>query len=334
MVRLLAKSVLMLVLVSGLICAAGMVLGRLHHSRQLAYLGSIGAIHLVDVDRAITLKLIEGLRDIPIGFNWSPDGERIAYILLNDGHYDLYLFDFRNRYARRYPRRILSGLPSGLLPSWSPDSAAFAFVSKASDLCTYTLTSLQTHCLNLNNVASPVWSPDGKQIAYVQGQQLYVTDFSGTPPRRVDDLPPMSYSLTWSQDGLAYTSRPGQDDLRDVFVRSADAGKIRNLTQGTRGYSFGVKWSPAGARLVYNAQRGSSFDIYLYDLVQDTEFNLTENTAYEGNADWSPDGEWVAYISDRNSFLAVYIQPAQQNLLPTYVDVGVSYAVAWRPVWR
>jgi Tol biopolymer transport system component len=310
-----------------LLCVAGILSGS--PSPQLAYTREIGALHLIDPHFRHTVRLVDHLDDIPISFNWSPDGSHLAFTLLNAGQYDLYVLHLENReYHLAH-----SGLPSGRAPAWSPDSTALVFVSET--LCIYQLSSMSLSCPELPDVSSPVWSPDGDFLTYADQRGIYVNDRGGDAPRLLKTLPGVVEYLSWSRDGsmLAFVLPRLRQGVwvRDLMLLSAADSSVHNLTESTFSEASGLSWSPADTRLAYNAQRNGRFDIYLYDLAAATEINLTDTIAYEGSPQWSPDGQRIAYVSDRNGLPAVYIQEAQPEA-PVFLSAAVSYSVAWRPV--
>jgi Tol biopolymer transport system component len=318
-----------------------MAAGRAISTPQLTFAGEIGALHLVDLGFNNTVRIavpiVDGLGDIPISFNWSPDGSQLAFTLLNSGQYNLYLVDLSSRETRL----LLSGLPISAPPSWSPDSRGFVYAASALDICIYILANARSHCLGTDgeSLASPQWSPDGSTIAFTGFRQLYTAtldQFMRGEYRPQSVLPPLVRSLAWSPSGerLAFTAEPGAVDVRHVFLletTTADTPALRNLTAPTAAYRSGLSWAPDASRLVYNMQFGRVFDVYLYDFGTQTEINLTTDVAFEGGAAWSQDGQQLAYISDRSGSPAVYVQRARADAQPVRVGRAVSYSVAWRP---
>jgi Tol biopolymer transport system component len=71
--------------------------------------------------------------------------------------------------------------------------------------------------------ASPVWSPDGKQIAFLSRRgsghfQIYVMDMADGSETQLTDLPETVHSPAWSPDG-AYMA----------FIREGSAGSQINV---------------------------------------------------------------------------------------------------------
>ncbi len=96
---------------------------------------------------------------------YSPDGKWIAFISDLSGREEIYTVAV----AGGEPQKItdLDALKFGF--SWSPSSKELAFISSDNKLRKYSLDSHQTAELaasKYGNIGTPVWSPDGKWIAY------------------------------------------------------------------------------------------------------------------------------------------------------------------------
>ena len=91
--------------------------------------------------------------------------------------------------------------------------------------------------------SDPLWSPDGRRIAFVSNwRQVYVMNADGSGQRRLtqDGTQP-----SWSPDGqkIAFARRT------DIYVMNADGSAQRNVTRSSRRESSPL-WSPEpkGAR--------------------------------------------------------------------------------------
>jgi Tol biopolymer transport system component len=77
--------------------------------------------------------------------------------------------------------------------------------------------------------ASPAWSPDGTQIAYIAGGEIWLMDADGNNPQQVTDNAVDKVRLWWSKDGssIYYVAvptwpLPDEWDGPDAFVTALD----------------------------------------------------------------------------------------------------------------
>ena len=166
-------------------------------------------------------------------------------------------------------------------PDYSPDGSKIAFVSQLA-----TDSSDQVYVVNAANGGGltqlttcpvvdgfcfndyPVWSPDGKKIAYIHGErfdadgnpldeQVWVMDANGANKHQLTfDAPFKDQVPDWSPDGakIAYTS-----GLSGIWVMNAD-GSNQHLLTGCdaadpvpcpTGDSWGPAWSPDGKQIAF-----------------------------------------------------------------------------------
>ena len=168
------------------------------------------------------------------------------------------------------------------------------------DLSRDTLTRLTLEG-NFNN--RPVWTPDGKRVAFVstQGgpQNLYwqLADGNGAPERLTNDEHTQTPN-SWSPDGqlLAFneinpTAGPDIWVLR-LGVPSAGSGQVRKAEPFVR-----------------------------------TPFN-------EGAPRFSPDGLWLAYVSDESGRNEIYVQPYPGPGGKWQISTEGGTEPAWNPNGR
>lgn len=101
----------------------------------------------------------------------------------------------------------------------------------------------------VKQVRDAVPSPDGRQLAFVAMDKVYVMDFPAGTPRRVSQSTATEAQPAWSNDGqwIAYVS--WSRDGGQVFKVPASGGQPAQLTQSRAMYSQPA-WSPDGSRLV------------------------------------------------------------------------------------
>ena len=146
---------------------------------------------------------------------------------------------------------------------------------------------------------SPTWSPDGKNVAFVRGNNrekrmhLYVVDADGDSTHRVADVP-VGTGASWSPDGnrILVVARGG---LRTV---SASGGKQTLLMRATA--PGAASWSPDGHSIAF-VQRKKGVFVFLADADGSNVRRLTKTRfpVLEDFPAWSPDGKWLAYVDDK-----------------------------------
>lgn len=83
---------------------------------------------------------------------------------------------------------------------WSPNGTELAYTGAVSDqrsnIYTCDASGKRAHRLTQHGGAQPVWSPDGKYIAFVKSNGLYVMQRNGRDLRRIVSVPSMSATST------------------------------------------------------------------------------------------------------------------------------------------
>lgn len=153
------------------------------------------------------------------------------------------------------------------------------------------------------------WSPDGRTIAFSDGEKydgvtfmdLWVADADGKNPRRVTDDPAGEYMATWSPDGgrLAYLrvegtyASTGNASLWTVRVDGTDRRKLADIGAGAL---VNPAWSPDGTRLLFSCGQ----DLCIVDADGGraaTPFGPT-GLAFEYGVAWAADGASIILQRD------------------------------------
>ena len=188
--------------------------------------------------RVTTNHTHEGMGD------WSPDGLWLVfYSLGGESEQGLWL---------RNPDGVnLVRLTDGedTAPSWSPDGRHIAFVrghDEEADIFVVTRhkggnwydqpeISRLTH--DQEDDLSPVWSPNGKSIAFVShrngGAEIYTMQTDGSEQRRLTSNEADDYSPVWSQDSSRIAWVSNVYGTGEIFVMDADGTNQLRLTNNT-----------------------------------------------------------------------------------------------------
>lgn len=263
---------------------------------------------------------------------WSPDGQLLVFDSAPaGGKSQLYLVRADGRGLRR-----LRSTTNDFDPSWSPDGREIVFVSNPrsdegrrsserdgalDELFVVSVKGGWRRRLTRNRFdeSSPVWSPDGRTIAFGQTRSLqdfhpkdgiFVLPAAGGLPKVVAtgfNIDPYAgrAGLTWSPDGrrLAAPAPPGDAGIVLVTVAKGTVG--RSLTSAAEEPS----WSPDGRWIVYStvndSECGSLGDCY--ELASSLSLvsadgrkvrGLTRGKHFDEAPAWSPTGERIAFVRD------------------------------------
>lgn len=93
----------------------------------------------------------------------------------------------------------LKVVTGGRAPMWSPDGRRIAYVRRNS---VYTISAEGgRRRLVIANATSPTWSPSGQRLAVVRRSGIWLVRRDGRNPRRLTGYLPDSPGLDWSPDG-------------------------------------------------------------------------------------------------------------------------------------
>lgn len=285
--------------------------------RELMYTAD-GAIRELDIDSAES-------RDVPFSANIS----------LPDIDYDHKDHDFDSR-----AREQVTGV---LTPALSPDATQVAFVA-LNDLWVMPVDGEPERITDDEfHVVDPVWSRDGKQLAYSSDragtEDIYVRDMSTGDEQRVTAMDGAEVSASFSPDG---TELAFQDQDGATYVLTLDTGDVRELVPALFGPGR-PSWSPDGSTIAFAAVkryserfREGTSQILTVDVDSGEQtFHAPggEHDSISTRGDdgpvWSPDGTTMAFVV--NSTLQV--MPVDESGAPTGPARQINDDVADAPTW-
>ena len=205
----------------------------------------------------------------------SRDGQRLAYSTAAED-LDVMLLD---RFSGE--RSTVPGRRRDWGPTIAPDSSALVFVSNRGARAEDNLWFLpiagavpagEPQRLNDERAESsnPVYSPDGRWIAYQRREgadgNIWILPATGGVPRAATKGPGVRFHPSWSPDGsqLAYVSdSDGRSELLVVAIEDGLAtGEPRRLETGVQMVQW-PDWSADGRHLVYIGARAETWEVWL-----------------------------------------------------------------------
>ncbi|HEX5132477.1 MAG TPA: protein kinase [Candidatus Krumholzibacteria bacterium] len=172
--------------------------------------------------------------------------------------------------------------------------------------------------LGPEQAAFPVWSPDGREVAYSDGAaNVWVQSAVGSAARRqILDMKDISMQLVaWSPDGSELLVNVQQTQIgTDVWlVPARSKGDPRKLlaspaTEQAQGFSTDGRW------VLFLSNQSGAIELYaaLY-AAPETRFQISDHGARGGN--WMPDGRSVLYVGADGLVKRVSVDGSGERLM-------------------
>lgn len=272
-------------------------------------------------------------------FGKSQSPARIAFMSDRDGNFEVFIMDLESSVITN----ITNNPSADGLPSWSSEAKSFAFLTSREETSA-ALYRMDADGLGLQVLVQdpaliatpPIWSPDGKWVAYHSGDGLqvniHVVDSGGNEIREITASTSVNRFGDWSPDGdqvLFLSNREGQSA---VYIADLEGGEPTKLTDSQYSSAMAV-WSPNGEQIAFVSDRDEDVEIYLMTLASGEITRLTDSIGVDAYPKWSPNGAQIAFLSIRDGNPEIYIMNAdgsdQMNLTNTLAQESVQGDFFW-----
>jgi dipeptidyl aminopeptidase/acylaminoacyl peptidase len=279
----------------------------------LAFAGEKTQVFAIPISGAAPKQLTEAPEGVS-GFEWSPDGKRIAYLTRDPAEKPLVIHaDAPDQATRVVVRSVNGGPPRTLTPpsdyvdsfSWSPDGSAIAYSAAPRSGFTsqyetriYAI-SMEDNRPRLSIVdrpgmnSKPQYSPDGKWIAFISTnsrselmapRSLAVVDIQTRTPRMLQTDGTWVNEFVWARDSKSIyyeanegTFASGEHMFEQPIVRMwIEDGSSERVIPGPI-VNYSPSLSADGRHLAYRAVEGRTMgDVFVLDTTSGRSTKLTD----------------------------------------------------------
>jgi class 3 adenylate cyclase/Tol biopolymer transport system component len=266
--------------------------------------------------------------------NISPDGNWIAYVA-TDSKFQSYLYIVPTSGGE--PRKITNDTVSihYETPCFSPDASQIV-CRRGTEIHIIPTLGGRSHKI-VSDGRLPVWSPDGKHIAFFRhfpssaGMELFIVNPDGTGETKLTQIKPVfAYNVAWSPDSrqLAFL-RSFQDTANnqysEIFVREVKDSTEHQITFDKKVIDD-FCWSSTG-EIVFNSNRGGSIGLWVIPDEGGTPKQLTLGAGADEMPRISKDAKQLVYLneSETSDLWTVNLHTKELQQL-TFEDASIETA--------
>ncbi len=162
---------------------------------------------------------------------------------------------------------------------------------------------------------APVFSPDGRQIAFISNRdghrRIYLMNPDGTDIRPVfenfEGISTDGNPLCWSADGKHIYFASRDKGRRSIFKGSVETrGSVKIETPGFDNV-YSPALSPDSRFLAFTSSEKGITGIMVMELETGKIRNMTNNVFGNNSPAWSPDGKYLAFTEERDEWQRVAV---------------------------
>jgi len=187
--------------------------------------------------------------------------------------------------------------------------------------------------------AYPVWSSDGKKIAFAtsgdDGMHIFTVDPDGSGLKKLTNERSIDRVPAFSPDGkkIAFSRRVLDDPAgtTSIYVMDADGANVALIQEN----AFDPAWSPDGKKIAFaSARTGDGFRLCTMDPDGKTvkDLTTTDNSVGFVYPAWSPDSQKIAFGDLVDNHIEIHVIDADgKNLKQLTMLQSLNVYPAWSP---
>ncbi len=282
-------------------------------------------VYTIDVESGENERIVSGPNPA-FAPTWSPEGERVAYVVSTDGNRDVVVVGTGEEALELRMSPGGEG-PAGNegSPRWNSEGDRLAYISE----------------VPAASVPPGSNSNQGGDAAFRGQSDVFVARFGEEDPgqfltTRITSSDIREMLGDWSPDGqwLVF-SREGGEDVQGLWLRNPDGVNLLRLTDGA---DSDPVWSPDGDAIAFVRDDLGNYDIYLLKPEEDEDWRgevveerWLRSDQEEHSPAWAPDGDTLAFVTTRDGNAEIYTANANDEEPPQRLTINDSADT--EPVW-
>ncbi len=180
---------------------------------------------------------------------------------------------------------------------------------------------------------APVWSPDGKRLAFSQSDRrgnsdIVVLDVQSGRVRKLTDGGFINTSPSWNPAGTQIAFTSDREGGPQIYLMEEDGSNVRRLTvEGS--YNESPAWSPNGAMIAYVSRFEGKFDLFIFKLGEGKAYQITTGVASSESPAWSPDERRLVFSSNRGGNMQIWTTDLSGNSVKRLTDFRNCQSAKW-----